>query len=75
MPSDRVITFIYIKRSIKRFKRKQKQVRADIRIRIRSTIIRIQIERTSIITVIPLTTEIEYVRRIKIAIICLKYIF
>ena len=73
MPSDRVITFIYIKRSIKRFKRKQKQVRADIRIRIRRGIIRIKIERTCFITIIPITTEIENVRRIQIAIICLLF--
>ena len=56
-------------------KDKRKLACADIPIRIRRGIIRIKIERTSVITVIPLTTEIEYVRSIKIAIICLLYFF
>ena len=48
-------------------------MRADIRIRIRGAIIRIKIERTCFITIIPITTEIENVRGIQIAIICLYY--
>jgi hypothetical protein len=47
-------------------------VPADITVRIRRTIIRIEIERTSVSTVIPITTEIENTRSIEIAIISLK---
>ena len=44
-------------------------MRADIRVRIRSAIIRIQIERSCLIAIIPIATEIENVRSIEIAII------
>ena len=50
-------------------------MRADIRVRIRSGIIRIQIERSSLIAIIPIATEIENVRSIEIAIIWPKKIF
>lgn len=45
---------------------KKREVRADIRIRIRRRIIHIEIERSSIQTVIPITTEISDVRSIVI---------
>jgi len=44
-------------------------VATDIRIRIRRGIVQIQIERTSIQPVIPITTEVRDVRRIAIRIV------
>ena len=44
-------------------------MRADIRVRIRSGIISVQIERSCLIAIIPIATEIENVRSIEIAII------
>jgi hypothetical protein len=49
---------------------RKREACADIPIPIRSPIIRIEIERTCISTVIPIATEIEYTTRIQIAIIC-----
>ena len=47
-------------------------MRADARIRIRGVIVRIQIEWTCIQIIVPIATEIEYVWRIEISVICLN---
>lgn len=48
------------------------KVGADIRIRVRRGIVRIEIERSSIQTVVPITTEIGHFRSITIRIIRLN---
>ena len=42
---------------------------ADVSIRVRSVIVRIQIERTCIQSIVPIPTEIEYLRIVDIRII------
>lgn len=58
---------------LKKINSKENRVRGKIRIRIRRGIVQINIERASIITIIPIATEIATIAGIKVGIIWLAW--